>query len=395
MGVDALVVVVALLVTKSPVSRARFATAAFLIGCCTLLKPIYAAFLLLVLVATWPTKQSTWRRRDLATAALAFAAPLIVVGGWLALHGVFSDMFDAYIRFTLERRATDPSMRLSLVRVVQLTQGLLTGTPNLAMALPLAALGAATLLSRRTRLGVSMLVWLLLALGSIAAQGKFAIQNYTWHAVYPPITLLAGIGLAELWNARSTWTAQAPLRCFVLLSAFLLFKQTSKEPLAQVARFARLARGKISLAQYRASFDVDVPALSGAPAKDVGFGVERDIEIAEYLDRHTRRADQVLIWSDPLVNYLSDRDPMTRITVGTAFTSWGSPERQARYRAELLEHMISPRAVYFGAPERDLSPGSDEGNIATQFPGLLDVVRNEYVEVTTIGDVVLFRRRGT
>jgi hypothetical protein len=390
-----LVVIVALLVTRAPASSGRLAMAAFLVGCCTLLKPTYATYALLVLVAGWPAARSEWARgaRSLVPAGVAFAAPIVLAVGWLAVHGVLASLYDAYIRFTMERRATDPSMHLSLARVASLTQGMLTGTPNLAMALPPAALGAAALFKRRPRVAVLLLLWAALGIFSVAAQGKFAIQNYTWHPFYPPLILLAGIGLTELWGNGVSWRNRAPERTLVLLTALLLFKMTSKEPLAHIARFTRLATGKLTLAEYRREFDVNVPALSGSPAKDVGFGVERDIELSDYLDAHTVPSDVVFVWSEPLVNYWSDRDSPTPVSLSMAFTTWGAPARRTRYRADLLEKMDSGKVEYFGAPEKDLVAAPDESNIVTRFPELLSVLESRYDKVTEIGDVELFKRR--
>jgi hypothetical protein len=203
--------------------------------------------------------------------------------------------------------------------------------------------------------------------------------------------LLAGIGLGRLWKESEF----RPVRWLVVATVLLLTKQITRDPLAQVGRWLRFASGRLTLAEYRSGFDVNVPALNGGSAIDVGFSVARDVELAGYLRERTSPGDEVSVWIDPLVNYLGDRPAITPITVAAAFTTWGSAERRARYRADLLSRMTSERAKYFGVPTRDLEPGTDEDNLPAHFPELVAMLDTRYERAGVVGDVVLFRHRET
>jgi hypothetical protein len=233
-----------------------------------------------------------------------------------------------------------------------------------------------------------------LSLLLIVVQRKFWFQNYTWHSLYWSVGTLAGIGFALLWQDAGD-SARRPLgalRWFVAVVLVLLFKQIALEPVRQIARFAKLATGRISLESYRESFDYDVPALRGDSAASVGFGVARDLRIADYLRAHSERDATVLVWSDPLVNYWSGLAAITPVTLGDAFTTLGAESRRQRYRAQLLTGMTSCHARWFGVPEKDLAAGAV---LPSHFPELLRVLSREYSYTTTIGDVKLFRRNSS
>jgi Dolichyl-phosphate-mannose-protein mannosyltransferase len=390
-----LIVAVAFLVERDPASPRDAALAAFLIGGCTLGKPVYGAFVVLVPAALWPSSPSERPAalRSLALSAGAFLLPLALTAVWFAAHGALGALIDAQLRFPFERMTTDPHLVMSKSRVVQMSLGILTRTPALAAALPAAAFGAAFLLRERPRTGAVLVLWALGSLAIIAVQRKFAIQNYSWHPLFPPLGLLAGIGLSRLWSAGLSNGELRAARPLVVVTSILLFQQTSREPLGHVGRWLKYMRGHTTLAEYYGSFDVDVPALGGAPASEVGFGIERDVRIARYLREHTGPDDEVLLWNDFLANYLSDRRAFTRITAVTAFTFSGTEERRQRYRAELISGMTSPHATYFAIPSRDLAPGEDESNLPKSFPELALALAAHYDRVDKIDDVEIWKRK--
>jgi hypothetical protein len=392
---NVLVIMASLLLTKDPVPAGRLAWAGAIVGATALLKPLYGAYLVLVLCAVWPEE-----RRDLADslrrlgiAALGFVAPVAIALGWFAAHGALGDLIDVHVRFNFERIRTDPYLQMSLARVVRSTLGILTVLPNFACVLPAALLGEIFLLRERRRTGIFFALWLAVPLFMVGAQRKFMVQNYSWHPICAPLLLLAAIGLWRLWRIGTESLEARPLRFFVGAMLAVLFKLTAHEPIEQFSRWWGYASGKITLAQYRATFDTDVPSLNGASASTVGFSVARDIELADYVRLHTGPDDEILVWSDPLVNYLSGRPAITPITLASAFTIFGSEERRNRYKSNLLFRMTSPRAKYFGAPAKDLSAALDDTNIPAHFPELVELLNASYERVGSIGDVELFKRK--
>jgi hypothetical protein len=387
-----LVVVMYLLIAPGTASTRDAALASAIIGACVLFKPLYVIYMPLVVCALWPEPRGgsaaigAAARAGLAAAA-GFLAPIVVAVAWFAAHGALGDMMDIYVRYNLER-ATNTGT-LPLPKALQVAVGIPTSLPILAIALPPAALGAGVVTRERPRAGILMILWVLISLAAIAMQRKFLKHNYSWLPFFLALGFVAGIGLARLWNARG---ADLPGgRWLVVVTAAFVLKLLSQEPLIQVALWARYVGGRISLEQYRARFDFN-PFYG--PASDFGFSVPRDFKIADYLREHTAASDEILVWSDPLVNYLSDRRAITPITVADAFTTWGSEERRRRYRTEFLSEMTGPKASYFGIAARDLAPGEDEQNVPAHFPELLQLLDTEYERAGNIEDVQLFKRRG-
>jgi hypothetical protein len=390
-----LVIAVALLLTAEPVPASRLAMVGFLIGANSLLKPLYGTYLLLVLCAVWPEDQSKIAHaiRRLAVALAGFGAPIAITLGWFAARGALGDLYDVHVRFNFERMSTDPYLRMSLSRALRSSLGILTILPNFACVLAPAAVGAGVLWRERRRTGVMFLVWLALSLFLVAAQRKFSVQNYSWHPICAPLVLLGSIGLIRLWRIGSTGDNARPVRWLVVVLVAVLFKLTAKDPGEQIGRWASYVAGRMTPSQYRATFDVNIAGLGGASANTVGFSIARDVELADYLREHTRPDDEVLVWSDPLVNYLSSRPAITPITIAHAFTTWGSEARRQRYRSELLAKMASERAIYFGVPLKDLEQGTDETNLPAHFPELVSVLATSYEQVGEVGDVALFKHK--
>jgi hypothetical protein len=390
-----LVVTASLLLTRSPVPAGRLAWAGAIIGATALIKPLYATYLVLVLCTVWPEDRGELASslRRFAIAFAAFLASVAIGVAWFAARGALADLIDVHLRFNFERISTDPYLQMSMSHIARSTLGILTSLPHFACVLAPALFGAVVLFRERKRTCVFFLLWLATALFSVGAQRKFMVQNYSWHPICAPLVLLAGIGLARLWHLGAVSREARSLRWLVGAMVAVLFKLTAHEPMQQFSRWWSYASGQLTLAQYRASFDVDVPSLKGAPASTVGFSVARDIELADYFSKNTRPDDKVLVWGDPLANYLSSRPAITPITLSTAFTVFGTQERRHRYRSHLLASLSDDSAVYFGALAKDLSPGTDETNIPTHFPELVALLEASYERVGAIGDVELFKHK--
>ncbi|HEY3666326.1 MAG TPA: hypothetical protein VGL19_10010 [Polyangiaceae bacterium] len=390
----ALIIVAALLLDPAGISRRSAVVVGLLLAAATLVKPLYATYLLLVPCAAWPSNAEERRAlaKTLGVTLGSFALPLLLTIGWFAAHGILFDFYDVHVRFNFERLATDPHLKMSVLRASVITFGILTAVPLIATTLPAAAAGAGVLLGERRNAAFTLLLWAALSLGQIAAQRKFLSQNYSWHALYPPLGMLAGIGLGKLWAA--TRSRLDPMRWLIVVVVLLLFKQVSHEPAGQIATWLRYASGRSDLAQYQSRFEVDVPAMNGGSATDFGFSVPRDLKIAAYFQAHSAASDKVLLWSDPLVNYLSDRAAITPVTAPAALTVWGSESRRARYRTQLLTELGSDSAAkLFAVPLKDLAPGSDDTNLPTLFPELISALDAHYDVATTIGDVRIYQRR--
>lgn len=389
-----LVVLVWLLVAPGRSGR-RLAMAAAVLGLLCLLKPTYVIFSLLFVPVLMHSEQRAWRV-DFPKAALVFAAialPIVLMLGYLGVHGALGALFDQHIAYNRERMAGDAYLQMPLWRVVHLATSIVTGTPELAAAIPLALLGASVAWRRDDRhLGKILVLWQLLAIMTVAIQRKFLLHNYSWHPVYPPILLGAAIGLGWLWKeARS----RAELKVLALGSALLISYHVAKAPASQAAAWLRWGVSGQTLANYRASFESSLPWLSNQTPMDAfGFSVSRDIRFAAYVREKTPAGSEVFVWSDPLINYLADRPSPTPITTPEAFTIWGSESRRARYRSEFASVIRDRRAALIGIPGFALqSTGDPEFNLNTGFPELVQALGEAYEPAGEFENLRLFRPR--
>ncbi|HEU5041854.1 MAG TPA: hypothetical protein VFT84_13570, partial [Gemmatimonadales bacterium] len=119
--------------------------------------------------------------------------------------------------------------------------------------------------------------------------------------------------------------------------------------------------------------------------------------LAAYLRSHTRPEERVLVWSDPMVYYLSERASVGRFgyhgpVIGNVVTPL-----VRRQRAELLRDLARHAPRYFAVGRRDLELGDslNESNIARRFPELYAALRADYVPLARFGERELYQRRGT
>jgi hypothetical protein len=391
-----LLVVLAWLLVAPARSARRVAAAGAVLGLLCLLKPTYLLFSLLFVPLLVRPEQGA-RRLDTAkavAAALAFALPVTLMLGYLGVHGALGALIDQHLTFNRERIASDPNLQMSVPRIVLLATAVVTGSPELAAAAPLAFLGAAVAWRRDGLVGKVLLLWLVLALATVALQRKFLLHNYSWHPAYPPLLLGAALGLGWLWQEART---RPELKYLALSSAFLVAYHVAKAPASQTATWLRWGLSKQKLATYHASFEVRLPWLSNrTPMEAFGFSVSRDVRFADYVRNQTPAGSTVFVWSDPLVNYLSDRPSPTPITAPEAFTIWGSEKRRAGYRREFAAAIRSKRAALIGVPGFALEPtGDPEFNLNTGFPELTQALEQAYEPAGDFENLRLFRpRRG-
>lgn len=377
---------------EGPAKARDAALASAIIGACMLFKPFYGVYMGMVLCALWPNRSGglpSWRAfaQSCLVAGAGLFAPIGIAIAWFASRGALGNFYDVYIRFNLERATDAATFPFSKVFVV--TMGIPTGLPVLAIVLPLGAYGLGFILQKDRRAGIVFGVWVATSLIIIGLQRKFFVHNYSWLPYFLSLGFLAGLGLGNLWRVPN---GELPgRRWLVAVAALASVKLVLPEPVAQIGLWARYVTHRISYEQYLRRFDDN---LFYGPASKFGFSVPRDFKIADYLRARTTPTERVLVWSDPLVNYLSGRPAITTITVADAFTIWGSEERKKHYRDDLLNQMRKPDAAYFGIATRDFEPGDgDEQNVPANFPALLKELESDYEPAGEIEDILLFKHR--
>ena len=214
----------------------------------------------------------TRRRGGIAPAALMTAAAFVPVAiGALAAASV-SDWWYALVTY---RGQADSIVTGSLTARLHLAWDSL---PEVAKGLGVMVLVALAGVRRWPRLGS---LWLAFAFAGVVGGGNFHAHYY--QQLVPPLGLLAGVGVAEMWAARRRlWAAASAAAAAATLAV--------TAPLWFDA----------SAAQARAVFPNDPHLLT-------------DGAVVDYVRAHTRPGQRIFVlWAAADIYYLADRAPAVR-----------------------------------------------------------------------------------
>jgi len=359
-----------------------------LIGLATLYKVTLAVMLLPPLVYALARARSD--RRQMIARVLAigagFALTLALGLACLAAQGGLEEFLE--IQWTFNRLvhggyAHPLATHINALHLLALRCGLY---------LPLLAAGAATALMWRRERALTLALWTAIGTGLLALIAQR--QYFLYHAapVFAPLAVLAGIGAAWLpghllgaWR-RGHWAGVLAGPALALALAWAI------QPPYNIAGFRTYVFGSMSVAEYRAQFsrrDFPMPVYW---------------EIASYMRETTRSDDTVLVWAfEPLIAYLADRRTVSRFGFHYPLTAclwpWLSASTSLTdlcqaYRAEMVAAFRAhPPAVVAVAFDdvNILMPRSSRDELE-QFPELHDLILDQYVQDTVIGNFELWRR---
>jgi 4-amino-4-deoxy-L-arabinose transferase-like glycosyltransferase len=358
---------------------------ALLFGTCLLFKPPFAVFLvapaLYVLLAP---DLSTWAKlRGLVLTGTAFVLPALLCAGWFAWRGALSSLFDTYIVFNAQQASSPlPRLDTSLRGAVHRFSWRIFHNPALMLAGVAGVIGLLEVRRDRPRTATILATTILAGFFTVFVQQRYW-NRYQWHVAYMLLTISVGIGLGRLWHRTRPERSAATMRPLALGIGAALVIMLFPPPWHQVHRWVALTLGRTTPAQYDSEFRD--PALS--------WTVTDSRALARYVREHTSEGQRVLIWSDPLVNYLSDRPSTGRLIF---FVPLNSPTSQRlRYRREFLRDFSSNPPRYFAVGRRNLvdADSLNHANISRRFPELHARLVAEYVPVTRFGDMEVFSRR--
>ena len=362
------------------------AFSATLVGVAALAKPLYAVFGILPgLAALLPPSEGPLGRR-LARGALlvaAFLAPVAATAAWFHAQGALDTLVDVYVRHNmrqaeLERASLEPGHGVLLT-------GLRTAARNPALPIGgvLALLALVQLwrspLDGERRLALLFAGWVLTASACVALQMRF--WPYHRQVLNPALAVLGVVALARLarpGGVRTGWR-----RPLVLGVAALLLVGVALPPAKQARRWLSYMTGRQTAEEYYGNF-------TGGDGRS--WRLVEDFAVADYLRARTRPAESVLVWTDPLVNYLADRPAPGRSVFHIPLTAILDSAARGRHRAELVEAMARERPAYL-VIERSafvVTPRPGRANLGTGWPELVDSVRAGWRVDTAIGRYDLF-----
>ena len=357
--------------------------AGLLVGCAALIKPLYAGYLLIVLLAVLLRGGTPARHlaTDIPVVAVSFALPAILAGSWFACRGAFDELIDVYLVYLAVSYADVTSLSLDS-RLRGVLEYVLEGEVFVVL-LPVTVLGLLHLWRTARPTALVLLGWMGLGAVMVALQNRFF--EYHWVLLLPPSVLLGAVGFHAVvaeWRAHRGPTPSPPLPASAVL-ALLLFRlllvHVSVRPLYDVASWASFTIGLRTADDYYARF----PIARGVAGSD--------LLAADYIRDRTTENDRVAVWGwNVSVNYLAGRRSASKFGYSMPLILGEGTELRERYRSEFLADLQATRPVYIVvAPQAEEVLGRSYG--LAGFPALESLVMNCYRREAAFGQLTVYR----
>ncbi len=373
-GEAGMILAVAFLWLALPESRLslwRLAVAGFLVGCATLIKPLYAVFLAVAVIYAVSLIGRNYARiaTAFAVTCASFLVPLVLMATWFYHQGAWSDLVDVYLVYPLVTYAGTINGPV-MARVRGLLDYILAA-PVIVVLLPAIGVGLAKLWHEKRSLAWLLLTWAVGAVFIVVLQNRFF--TYHWLPALPPLTILAVVGFSGILERFREAT---PLvRTFVYLTLAVVLLHAAVRPLADVgAWIAHVVRGTSAIEYYG------------------HFGVpQADVAAAEYIAAHTTEQDRVLAWGwNPMIYFVSGRRTPGRFGYSMPLLQDPTSPRCQAYQREFMSEVRSHTPVYIIEDPRAvalLGGNYDRGN----FKEFDEFVSQHYRRETQIGELILYR----
>ncbi|HYE64960.1 MAG TPA: hypothetical protein VD966_05225, partial [Pyrinomonadaceae bacterium] len=355
--------------------------AGVLVGCCTLVKPFYAAFLLVPLTHLIAHREVARGRISLLLilGLVAFLLPLALTLGWFAVNGALDELIEVHLIYTTQVYSGVTSSSIGS-RVSGVIEFLWRGKV-MAVSIPAIMVGWAILWRQRQPVLWVVAAWTLAALFCVVLQNKFF--PYHWHPILPPLALLGGIGFHALLRQAPDGAPSSSvlvLRLFAWASLAVVLFHASIRPVHYAVDWLGFISGQKSEQEYYSHF------FDGGLVKPV-----EDIQAAAYIRTRTEEKDRIAIWGyDAGITYLAGRTTASRLGgwLWPVVAGDGTPFRE-KYRREYIQSSHAEPPTYFvvKGPLED----SETGESLRRFPELHSFLGQNYTLEMKFGSLNLYR----
>ena len=353
-----------------------------LVGCAALIKPFFAAFLLIALLGVI-IREGIWVRRaatDAVVLVASFALPVTLAAGWFAHRGALDELMEVYLIYPVVAY-TDVTLISPASRLRGVLEYVLAGKVVVVL-LPVAVLGLLRLWQTARRTALVLLGWTGLGVAIVALQNRFF--EYHWTLLLPPLVLLGAVGFHaafEEWRehlGESPSTRRSPGAALAFLLFLLLLVHVSVRPFYDVASWASFAMGLRTANDYYARFPI-----AGS-----------DILAADHIRGRTTEKDRVAVWGwNTSVIYLAGRQSASKFGYSMPLLDGEGTALRRRYRREFLADLRMTRPVYIVvAPQAEKILGRNYG--LADFPQLESLVVDCYRKEAAFGELTLYRLSG-
>lgn len=381
-------VMVAMLARNGEPTAPHAAIAGLLIGLSILSKPTYAIYLVipgLVGLLQVRARGIAWLAGFWAAGILGMGVAIGVILLWLYSGGALGDFVDVHFRWLLSHYT---NVEVAWMNRAQRAATYLTAEGFATVTAP-AVLGLLIVWNRSRTAAVLTGAWAASAIAGVMAQGAFF--HYQWHPLYPAMAVLAGVGIASLFeHARESKLATASLP--PLAFAGVVFFAAALLPAVHVYRFMQFAVGRID----RERFDT----IEFGPYGPTGPFAQ----LSRYFHSHTDARQSVMVWGlAPGVYYESERSAGSRFSYVTPLIGTDDAFRR-KYQREFLDGMTAAPPAYVAtlspsvcSHARTLDERKNYGAVSEmmlcvdEFPALARMLRERYVADSTMGVIAVYR----
>jgi hypothetical protein len=356
---------------------ARFAGCGVAVALATLIKPFFAAFLLVPAIDLIISMREDGTRRNVlpsVACTLGFGLPIGLIVVWFAARGALVDFFSVHLLYTSSSYSGAPSVVHRLTGIFKF----LWGTEFAVMA-PILFIGIYSLWGLGRRIAGMLVGWFGVALFAVVLQGKFF--EYHWAPIYPPLVAVSAMGLWLLVNPRAerqaTGASIENVPAAIILAVCVM--GLAYGPMTDIRLWIGFMTGRTSVEDYHKEFG----------HADDPFSAFDDIAAAQYVASHTQETDRVLVFgNNATINFLSARQNPTRFVFGLPLTRPGG--MRDGYRKEFLDKIASapPAYIVVGMAHSGTTAGA-----LRNFPEFVQILAERYALETTIGHLDVYRRR--
>ena len=359
-----------------------------IIGLCSLIKPIYATYLLLFVIyaLAHPTAHPARVRfiRSVGLGLLSWGLIILLMVAWFAYRGALADLIEVQITFnsTVHRLAHTRTTPAQL----QLILGFALQGWILVALLPAVVGGMSLWQRRRPEAGV-LGAWMLLTLLLVMMQNKFYL--YHWFPLYGPLAIIAGGGVSRLLAVQNLPAVREMPGLKYLSPALLalMFSTAMIVPTLSLLRWGLAINGYQSWESYYQGFGT---------YGEGDFSFKADQEVAQFISQQTSPQDTVLVWGfEVLVNYLSGRPSPSRFGFNYALVRGSENMLEPAYRAEFMQALYSnpPRYILILDEDKNDLMAKTSRQFVNDFPALKTFIDTHYQLETTIEHFAVWQYR--
>jgi len=351
-----LIIALAPIVSRSSrIETGSLALVGFCIGLMTLVKPIYAIFLLLPIVHTAWTRSSL-RLTHFTPIIGGWLLPIALTIGWFASRGALDELIAVHIKYAIVYAKLSSGDRLRGLVEYFLSSRVVS------IALPLVMYGGFILWRRRPLTATMLITWVTLVIFSVVLQNRFFA--YQWLPMMPAIVILGTLGLYELLSRSRT---------LGYLTAAVILSHCLAPVVLEELRFAAWITGRMDREAYYAAY--------GSPLDE--------IKAVRWLHEEAQPGTLFVFGWHSGVTWLSGRQSVSRFGVSLPLMLGDGLEIQSEYRAELLQALRAtpPRYILVDTASDEIIIGRKV--TLADFPELEYIVRHSYREAARFGKITI------